>query len=170
MTEQPAVPERIYRLLDSNADANEAIELVVSAARQQLRIFDATPRTLRDRGFGSPGRIETLRRMLLASRVHRLRIVLHDARGIESELPRLTQLLAQFSGQIQIQRTVEQAMDARDPMVIADDAHFWRKPHIEHPRSVLNLNNPADTRPFIERYEQIWEKSELAVSGSTLGL
>ena len=99
-----------------------------------------------------------------------MRIVLHDTRGIENELPRLINLLTQFSGQIQVHRTIQQAAEARDPMVIADDAHFWRKPHIEHPRSVLTQNSPADTRPFIERYEQIWEKSELAVSGSTLGL
>ena len=168
-TETPA-PERIYRLMDTNADAGEAIESVVGAARREIRIFDVDPRTLHDRGFGSPDRIDTLRRLLLASRGHRMRIALHTTTSIESALPRLINLLGQFSGQIQIHRTVGQAIEARDALIIADDAHFWRKPHVDHPRSVLTLHDAADTRPFLERFDEIWEKSELAVSASTVGL
>ena len=163
-------PAKIYRLMESNADALGAIEQVVNAAQRELRVFDATARTLHDRGFGGPSRIETLRTLLLANRGHRLRIVLHDIKAIENELPRLVDLLTRFSGQIQIHRTLGQATEARDPMIIADDCHFWRKLHIDQPRSVITLHDAADTRPLLERFEEIWEKSELAVSGSTLGL
>lgn len=166
----PPGPEPVYQLLDGTAEALAAIEQVIGSAKRELRIFDANPRTLRDRGFGNPARIDMLRHLLLASRGHALRIALHDTSGIESELPRLMGLLTQFSGQVRIHRTLEQAAEARDPMVIADDAHFWRRPHIDHPRSVLTLNNAPDTRPFVDRFEEIWEKSELAISGSTLGL
>jgi len=165
-----ASPEKVYRLLDGSAAAATAIEQVVTAATRELRVFDASPRSLHERGFGSPGRIETLRHLLLANRGHTVHIVLHDVTGIESELPRLVNLLGQFSGQVHIHRTLDRATEARDPMVIADDAHFWRRPHIDHPRSVLTLYDAPETRPFIERFEEIWEKSELAVSGSTLGL
>jgi hypothetical protein len=161
---------RTYRLMESNADAAGAIEQVVGTASCSLRIFDATPRTLRDRGFGGRSRIDALHALLLADREHRLRVVLHDARAIENELPRLVDLLKRFAGQIQIHRTVERATEARDPMIIGDECHFWRKPHIDQPRSVLTLNDASATRPFVERFEQIWEKSELAVSGNTLGL
>ena len=139
-------------------------------ARRELRIFDADPKMLRDRDVGQPAKIETLRKFLLGSRDHRLRIALHDTRGIESELPRLIALLTQFSGQIQIHRTLGQAAEARDPMIIADDAHYWRKLHIDHPRSVVTLHSAVDTRPFIERFEEIWDQSELAVTGSNLVL
>ena len=174
MSDETVLPDDpqspVYRLMDTNADALVAIEQVVNAAQRELRIFDATPRTLRDRGFGSPGRIEMLRKLLLANRGHRLRIALHETRAIEAELPRLIDLLTRFSDQIQIHRTLGQAAEARDPMIVADDAHFWRKLQVDQPRSVLTLHNGADTRPFLERFEEIWEKSELAVSGSTLGL
>ncbi len=160
----------VYRLMDTNADALVAIEQVIGLAERELRVFDATPKTLHDRGFGSPTRIEILRKLLLANRGHRLRIALHDTQGIEAELPRLIDLLTRFSGQIQIHRTIGQAAEARDPMIVADDAHFWRKLHIDQRRSVLTLHNAADTRPFLERFEEIWEKSELAISGSTIGL
>jgi hypothetical protein len=163
-------PEKVYRLLDGNVEAAAAIEQVVAAAKRELRVFDANPRSLHDLGFGSPARIEVLRHMLLGNRGHVLRIVLHDIAGIESELPRLINLLGQFSGQVQVHRTLERAAEARDPMIIADDAHFWRRPHMDHPRSVLTLSDAPETRPFLDRFEEIWEKSELAVSGTTLGL
>ena len=163
-------PTHVYRLMETNSEALSAIETVVDAAQRELRIFDASPRNLRDRGFGSAKRIETLRKMLLANRGHRVRIALHETNSIESELPRLVELLSRFSGQIQIHRTLGQAVEARDPMIISDDAVFWRKPHIDQPRSVLTLHSAIDTRPFIDRFEEIWDQSELAVSGSTVGL
>lgn len=163
-------PAKLYRLMESNADSACAIEQVVNVAVRELRVFDATARTLRDRGFGNPARIEVLRTLLLANREHRLRIALHDVKAIENELPRLLDLLTRFSGQIQLNRTVDQATEARDSMIIADDSHFWRKLHIDHPRSVITINDAGGTRPFLERFEEIWEKSEPAVSGSTLGL
>lgn len=163
-------PTHVYQLMETNAEALSAIETVVNAAQRELRIFDATPRNLRDRGFGGAKRIETLRQMLLANRGHRLRIALHETTSIESELPRLVELLRKFSGQIQIHRTLGQAAEARDPMIISDDAVFWRKPHIDQPRSLLSLHSALDTRPFIDRFEEIWDQSELAVSGSTVGL
>ena len=166
----PASPEKTYRMMESRSEALAAINQVVALARTDLRIFDANPLALRERGFAAPSRVESLRNLLLANREHRIRIALHDTRGIEAELPRLVMLLAQFSGQLAIHRTLDAAAEARDPMIIADQAHFWRKPYIDHPRSMVTLHDQGDTAPFIERFEQIWEKSELAVSGSTLGL
>ena len=167
---QPMPPEKVYRLMQTMGEAREAIDEVIAQARREIRIFDVNPGTLKDRGFGHPERIEVLRKCLLVSRDHRLRIALHETKGIESELPRLVALLTLFSGQIQIQHTVGQAVLARDPVIIADDAHFWHKLHIDHPRSVMTLNSAADARPFVERFEEIWELSEVAVTGSSLGL
>ncbi len=163
-------PARIYRLMTSNTEAVEAVEQLVHAAQRELRIFDATPRALRDRGFGSPSRIETLRRLLLADRSHLLRVALHDVRAIETELPRLVDLLTRFSGQIQIHRTIDQATEARDPMIVADACHYWRKLHVDQPRSVITLHDATDTKPILDRFEEIWERSEVAVTGSTIGL
>ena len=163
-------PETVYRLMETRSEAHAAIAEVVALAQREIRIFDVDPAMLKEREFGQPVRIEMLRTFLLASRDHQLRIALHDTRGIESALPRLVALLTQFSGQIHIHRTLGQAAEARDPMIIADEAHFWRKLHIDHPRSVLTLHNATDARPFVERFEEIWEQSELAVTGSSLGL
>jgi hypothetical protein len=166
----PATNESTYRIMESSIEANAAIDTVIGKALQRLRVFDTNPQRLKERGFGAPGRIDSLRRLLLASRHHRLDIVLHEAQGIESEVPRLVTLLGQFSGQVAIHRTVEVAREARDAMVIADSAHVWHKLHADHPRSVLIIDHPGDALPRIERFGEIWEKSEVAISGTQIGL
>ena len=170
MNEAISLPEKVYRLMETRSEAREAIADVLDQAKREIRIFDADAKILNDRGLNQPLRIEGLKRLLLESRDHKLRIALHDTRGIEGELPRLMDLLTQFSGQIQIHRTLGRAAEARDSMIFADDAHFWRKLHIDHPRSVVTLHDAVDTRPFLERFEEIWDQSELAVTGSKLGL
>lgn len=170
MTQPQPGPEKVYRLLEGRADAVIAIDDVVAATTIELCVFDVHVRGLVERGFASPARYEALRTLLLGNRNHRLRLALHDIQGFESALPRLLQLLTQFSGQIQVHRTIGLAREAADPLVIGDDCHFWHKLHIDHPRSVITLHGAADTRPLRERFEEIWDASELALSGTTLGL
>ena len=168
----PAIPdsEVIYRLMDSSGDALTAIDDVIGQAHHVIRIFDGSAQSLRARGFGHPKRIESLKQLLHTNRNNHLQIALHETIGIERELARLMGLLTLFSDQIAIHRTTGVARDAKDVMIIADTAHFWRKPYFEHPRSVLTLHDVNATQPFIDRFEQIWESTELAVTGSTAGL
>jgi hypothetical protein len=169
-TPQAAGPEPVRRVIEGTRDADPAIESVLAAAKVEVAIFDLSPAHLAARGFGRPERAALLRTLLHASRNHRLRIALHETQGIEGELPRLLQLLGQYSGQMFIHRTSGSARDAMDPLILADDACLWHRLHAEHPRSVLVLHNPADCRALHDRFEQIWENSEHAVSGSPLGL
>ena len=163
-------PDVIYRIMESNGEALAAIESVVACARREIRIFDTLPSTLRDREFGRPNRIESLKTLLLKNRASRIRIALHEVTAMESELPRLLLLMQMHATQVQIHRTVGQAREAHDVMLIADDAHSWRKPYFEHPRSVLTLNDPAATKPFIDRFEEIWDSTELVSVGGAAGL
>ena len=162
--------DTVYRMMDSRVEASDAIDEVLACAKTEIRIFDSTPATLRERDFGRPACIDRLRQLLIANPQHRLRIVLQETRDIESELPRLLNLLAVLSAQIQIHLCTASARGARDVMIIADDAHFWRKPYFEHPRSILTLRDPAATQPFVDRFEEIWQNSEPAFSGGTAGL
>lgn len=169
INDQPGA-DAVYRMMESKAEAGSAIDAVLACASSEIRIFDTSPVALRERDFGRPARIEMLKRMLLADRHNRLRIVLHEIQAIESELPRLVSLLGLLPAQILIHRSTAAAREARDVMVIADDAHFWRKPYFEHPRSILTLHDATATQPFAERFEEIWQNSELAVGGGTAGL
>ena len=170
--QQPAPPaeeprKRDYRMLSSIAESQAAIAEVVGVATRTLCIFDIA---LANRGFNSPARIEQLRQFLVAGRTHRLMIALHETDPVERDCPRLIALLRQFPMSIEIHRTLAQARNAADPFVIADDHSVWHQMHHEQLRAIVALHSPADAMPIAQRFEEIWDLSEPAVSATRLGL
>ena len=163
--EEPPRPD--YRPISGIAESQAAIAEVVGAARRVLRIFDIT---LANRGFNSPARTEQLRQFLVAGRAHRLMIALHDTDPLERDCPRLIALLRQFPMSIEIHRTLAQARNASDPFVVADDHSVWHQMHFEQPRAIVALHSPADAMPIAQRFDEIWDLSEPAVSATKLGL
>ena len=162
---KPAEP--VYRHLFGTAESLAAIDEVIAAAERTIRIFDIS---LTNRGFNSPARTAQLREFLVRGRAHRLLIALHDTDHLERECPRLLILLRQFPMSIEIHRTIAQARDATDPCVLADDHSLWHLLHFEQPRAVLALHSPQDALPISQRFDEIWDLTEPAVSATTLGL
>jgi len=159
--------EPSYRHLIGIADSLEAIDQVVAAAERTLRIFDIS---LSNRGFNTPKRADALREFLVRGRTHRILIALHETELLERENARLLTLLRQFPMSIEIHRTLAQARNATDPFVVADDHSVWHQLHYEQPRAVVALHSPPDALPIAQRFDEIWDLSEPAVSATTLGL
>lgn len=164
---QPKEMERGYRQISGTAESLAAIDEVIGTAQRNIRVFDIT---LQLRGFNSPARAELLRKFFVAGRVHKLQIALHETEHLARECPRLLMLLRQFPMSIEIHRTVAQARDAPDPFVIADDHSVWHQLHFQQPRAIVALHSPADATPILQRFGEIWDLSEPAVSATTLGL
>ena len=160
-------PQPDYRIISGNAESLAAIESVVDVAQRTLRVFDFT---LANRGFNSPGLAGKLRDFIVGGRAHRLLIALHEPDALARECPRLLALLRQFPMSIEIHRTLGQARDATDPFIVADDHSVWHQLHFEQPRAIVAIHSPHDTLPLAQRFEEIWELSEPAVSATTLGL
>ena len=167
MSEQDAAPNPSYRAISGINESLAAIADVVASAKRTIRVFDIS---LSNRGFNSPAITEKLRTFFVAGRAHRLLIALHNTELLERESPRLLQLLRQFPMSIEIHRTLAQARDAMDPFVVADDRGVWHQMHHTQPRAIVALDSPSDATPIAQRFDEIWELSETAVSSTTLGL
>lgn len=160
-------PEKVYRLLSGAGESLAAIGEVVAAARATIRVFDTT---LENRGFETKALTERLREFLIAAPSHRLLIALHETDPLERNCPRLIMLLRQFPVSIEIHRTLAQAREASDPFIVADDHSVWHQMHYTQPRAIVALHSPADAIPRLQRFEEIWDLSEPAVSATKLGL
>jgi hypothetical protein len=167
MSESSAAPQPSYRAIAGTGESLEAIDEVIASAQRVIRIFDIA---LANRGFNSPARSDKLREFLVRGRAHRLQIALHETDGLERECPRLLALLRQFPMSIEIHRTIGQARNAMDPFVLADDHSVWHQHHFEQPRAIVALHSPVDATPIAQRFDEIWDLSEPAVSATTLGL
>ncbi len=158
-------PQR--RLLTSRADFTTALNEVIGKATRTLRLFDPT---MQEFGLNSPQREEQLRAFLLASRNSKIMIAVHDPRHITIDCPRLMRLLRPFSHAITIYRTNDAIRNIEDVLVIADDLHCLRKPHAERSNGALYFDDPAETRGWNNRFDEIWEQSTPSVSATTIGL
>ncbi len=167
MSGQETAPQKSYRAISGIAQSVAAIDEVIAGAQRAIRVFDIS---LSNRGFNAPGRAEKLREFLVAGRAHRLYIALHNTDNLERESPRLLQLLRQFPMSIEIHRTLGQARNAMDPFVLADDHSVWHQLHHEQPGAIVALHSPSDASPIAQRFDEIWDLSEPAVSATTLGL
>lgn len=153
--------------LEGIGEFSGAIDAVIGRAERRLRIFD---RSLEGIGFNAPGRHDVLHAFLLARRTNRLFVVVHDTGYLQRGCPRMQMLLRQFSHAVEIRQTEPHARSVHDAFVVADDAHFVRRFHVEDSRSLLVLDDPLEAKVLNDRFEEIWEASLPAVFATTLGL
>lgn len=165
-TNDPLIPTPLQRPLDGARDLAEGLDIVLRRARKNLRVFD----NRLERAFDHPDRIASLRSVLRADPLHRVRIVLHDTANLPADCPRLLALQRQFSNSLLIHQTEGQARRANDPITAADDSACVHRFHHDHARASLMLDDDDAVRPLVLRFEEIWESSTPAIVGTVLGL
>jgi hypothetical protein len=144
----------------------QAIDRLIGMALGRIRIFD---RGL-NRSYNAAARIEALRTFLLANSANRLAIVVHDADRIRTGCPRLVTLQRHFAHALSIHRTQSLARGVYDPFCVVDGSHYARRFHFDTLRGTLVLNDAEGSGELVQRFGEIWEASQPAVTGTTLGL
>jgi hypothetical protein len=152
---------------DTEGAYRAAIDVTLASARRELCIFD---RDLLRMGLGDRNRIALLTEFLAAGRDQRLRIVLHDFAPLESQLPRLIELMRLRSHLIETRRTPDHLRHLADCWVLADAAHGAIRFHADHARGKLVGNQPQEIEPWWRRFEELWHECEPCSPGTTTGL
>jgi hypothetical protein len=166
MVETPdAVPERA--LLQTRGDYERGFARVLGLVRRELRIFDPD---LSELQMNSAERVEALAGFLRGGPNRRVFIALHDVDYVSRRCPRFIALLGIYASSVFIYRTLGDAAKVQDCFVLADSDHLVRRPVTAQPRGVLVLGDPKECQPMRERFDEIWESSEPAVSANTTGL
>jgi hypothetical protein len=160
------LPNAEYRRFEGAREYEELIDALIPQTQRAIRVFDNGL----SRAWNSPQRCEALRRFLLASRVNRVFIVVHDAEPIERECPRVVDLVRLFSGAIRIHETLRAAKHVYDPFVVFDASHYVHRFHYRHLRAAHGANDVIGAQQLLDRHAEIWEASALAVNAGTSGL
>ena len=143
-----------------------AVDRLIGMALGRIRIFD---RQLA-RSHNAAARIAALRTFLLAAPSNRVAIVVHDAERIRTDCPRLVTLQRHFAHALSIHRTQSIARGVYDPFCVVDGSHYARRFHFDTLRGTLVLNDAEGAGELVQRFEEIREASQPAVTGTTLGL
>ena len=143
-----------------------AVDRLIGLTLGRIRVFD---RRLSSE-YNSAVRIDSMRTFLLANRLNRITIVVHDAEKIRIDCPRLVSLQRQFANALSIHRTLSLARNVYDPFCVSDGSHYARRFHFDSLRGSLALNDADNAAELVRRFEEIWEVSQPAVTATTLGL
>jgi hypothetical protein len=162
-----ARPEPRTVALASIAEQIAAIDELIALAQRRIRVFD---QDLSQTGWNQAGRVDRLAAFLRGVRGRRLDIIVHDTGYLETGCPRMLNLLRTYSHAITIYRTGVEARLATDPLLIVDDRHYLHRFHFEQPRATMGIEQPEQTRPLANRYEEIWATGEPGLDATVLGL
>ena len=160
------LPNAQYRRFEGVREYEELIDALIPQTQRAIRVFDKSL----SRSWNSALRCEALRQMLLANRVNRLYIVVHDAEPIERECPRVVDLVRQFSAAVRIHETLAPAKHVYDPFIVFDSSHYLHRFHYRYLRAAHGANDLIGAQQLLDRYAEIWEASAHAVSAGTSGL
>ncbi|MEW6313738.1 MAG: hypothetical protein AB1513_06795 [Pseudomonadota bacterium] len=155
-----------HQTLLGASDYEMALDTLLGKAGRTLRIFEHTL----GRSWNNAHRHDILRMFLHADRLNRLYIVVHRADNIARDCPRLMLLLKQFSHSIAIHETHDHVKSVSDPFAVADERHFLRRFHYVDMRGQFGQDDPNGAHQLIDRFNDLWEASQPAVSATTLGL
>jgi len=153
--------------ISSMRESRQAIDQIMSSAQKLIRVFE---RDLSDPGYKDPTRIQLLETFLLKSHHNRIQIVLHDTQNLDRDCARLIALFRRHPNAFSIHHTIDAAKQAADSLVIADSHSAWHRLHHDHPHAVYINGENANVTQLVQRFNEIWESSLLAVSATTVGL
>ena len=160
------LPNAEYRRFEGLREYESLIDSLIPNAQRVIRVFD---RALA-REWNSAQRYELLRQFLLANRVNRLFIVVHDAEPIERECPRLVDLVRQFSAAVRIHETLSLAKHVYDPFAVFDASHYLHRFHFRHLRAAQGIHDVVGAQQLLDRFSELWDASAHAVTAGTSGL
>jgi hypothetical protein len=143
----------------------QALDLVIQGANKTLFLFD---QDLSEGAYNTVARTEVLRSFL--ANQGQLTLILHDSFFFLKYCPRLIALLQTYHHAMHIYVTNDDVQHVKDVFVIADEAAYVRRFHIDHARFKFSLDDWDTVSGLKMKFNTLLASSTHSVSISTLGL
>ena len=145
-----------------------AIDRLLAIASRKILIYDEDLGYLR---LDSAPRLAHLKRVLGgASTGNSARLALRNAEPLRCQQPLLMNLLTDYSHCLTACQTPPQLAHLRDSMILVDDKFGLIRFERDMPRSKLLIDEAEELKPYLARFEEIWNEGGETVSATTLGL
>jgi hypothetical protein len=152
---------------DSEAGYRQAIDITLSTACQEIRIFD---RDLERMGLEEPARAGLLAAFLAGDKDRRIRIVVRNPEPLQRRFPRLLALIRRHSQAVEIRQTPDHLQGLADCEILADKKHGTLRTHADHPRGKRISDDPKEVHPWWQRFDELWDASQPCSPATSIGL
>jgi hypothetical protein len=155
------------QLITSWSEHDSHLQQILGLATKTLCIFDQDLSKLR---LEQPDKIESLRRLLSASRQNLVTVFVRNAEPIRRDCPRLMKLLSTYPQTMTLFECPSHLSSLSDSMLIADDRHALVRFHDDHARCKAILDNTDECVPYVVRLKEIAKEGGEQVFPTPLGL
>lgn len=146
-------------------DVSRALDELVARSSRTLDVLDHAL-TLQD--WGGRARCDALQRAAFERHVH-IRILVADGHYVQSQAPRLTNLLKTLGHRIEIMVSAAHEFPA-SALVVADRQHFLFRPNSVRSVGLVGFENPSKSVPYASTFQVLWEQGGERVFPEVLGL
>lgn len=146
-------------------DVSKALDELIAHSTRTLDVLDHSL-TLQD--WGSRARCEALQKAAFERHVH-VRILVEDGHYVNTQAPRLTNLLKTLGHRVEIVVSDAHEFPATS-FAVADRQHFLFRPNSVHSAGSLYFGNPAKSVPYADTFQVFWEQGGQRVFPEALGL
>lgn len=154
-------------ILTSWNDYQMAVSQLLALAQREILIYDED---LTELHLESTEHLAAIQSILAKDGLQRLNLYLRNSQPLLNHHPRLCRLLQAWQHHVALHQTGEQIAQLRDCMILIDGCHGLIRFDKNHSRSKLLLNEPAELGPYLERFKDIQNESNIPISLTTLGL
>lgn len=154
-----------YQAFATLSEYRCGLDVVITTAINELVIFDSD---LQDMALEDVLRADLLRTFLAGGVHRRVRIVLRDPTYLNSRAARTQRLLRDFSVQIDVRVATE--VKETDAFVCNDAGVCLLRPHYQHAKSILTLDDKSRWRLLFSRFELLFVAVNVVVAATHLGL
>lgn len=149
----------------TRAECQAQFQAVLARATTTLQLFDPDCAVF---PLGDSATDAALRAFLAGG--GRLRLAMHTSSYVERHYPRFLKLLRDYAHRTECRLTSRSLQHLTDSFCVADGVHIVRRFHCDYFRGEAAFNAPLSTEVPLERFEGIWEESNVALHTSTTGL
>jgi len=154
-------------LITSRSETQEAVAVALALARREVRCLQ---RDLAVFDLGSAVAETQLRRLLLAHRRARVRLLVDDAGWLESRAPRLRALQRQFAHALELRVAAADDPVGDDACLLIDDHVALQLSPSATARGDLWLYNAPHAQPLLAAFDRRWEAGGHNLAVAPLGL
>lgn len=167
LSDTPALSTPVKLMINSRADLDAGVALVLGAAQRALRCAAAYLSVF---GLSTSAATVQLRALLHSGRMHQVRLLVDDLQWIETRAPRLKALQREFPHALLIRVADREDAVGDDAIVLADDRHTLQLRPSKVVHGEMWLNNGPYAQPLLAAFDRRWDRAAHNAAVAPLGL
>lgn len=132
---------------------------ITKMVQQCKKTIEIVSRELDPPFFDTEEFVEACKKMVLANRNAKIRIIVFEPQAIVRRGHRLVNLAGTLSSFFEFRKPGHEHTDFNEALFITDNTGYVHRPNTERFEGVVNFNDKRQSKYLLHKFDEIWERS-----------